>query len=39
MKPVAVAVEMVFGKIFVVLYAVVITDFASFCPSPRFDFD
>ena len=39
MKPIAVAVEVIFGKIFVVFDIVGGADFASFGPSARFDFD
>ena len=39
MKPIAVAVEVIFGEIFVVLYAVAFANFANLCPGLGFDFD
>ena len=36
MKPIAIAVEVIFGEIFVVLYAVVFANFANLCPGLGF---
>ena len=39
MKPIAVTVEVIFGEIFVVLYAIAFANFANICPGLGFDFD
>ena len=39
MKPITIAVEVIFGEIFVVLYAVAFANFANLCPGLGFDFD
>lgn len=39
MKPIAIAVEVIFREIFVVLYVVMFANFANLCPGLGFDFD
>ena len=39
MEPIAIAVEVIFSEIFVVLYAVAFANFANLCPGLGFNFD